>query len=141
MRQERWSQSIRIIIEASLNIRSKQVFKARLSTLLDQAFDLLRSSPSSDKKGVGHVNNNQVINTKTGDETTGPRYNDATSDLLGKNFYSCENNEISKVQTGLTEVAVPKNARLVRFSGQEICERRKVANIIPTCKRSLSEVA
>lgn len=32
----------------------------------------------------------------------------------------------------LTQVAVPKYTRLIRFGGDQICERREVSDVVPT---------
>lgn len=77
---------------------SKQGFPSRVATLLHQALHFLRARTRCDKKSVWHVNDNQIVDSETGDQSSGPRNNNPTGNLL------CENCE----KTVLVSISVLK---------------------------------
>ena len=115
---------------------SEELLPARVAALLDEALDLLRARTRGDEQGVGHVDDDEVIDPEHGDEPARARHDDAARGLLGDDcgvgaalasprWY--EGDERKR-----TEATVTENAGLVRLRGEQVRKRREVADVVPT---------
>lgn len=61
---------------------------ARVATLLHEPLHLLRTRACGDEQGVGHVDNDQIVDSKEGNQPAGPGHNDTPGSLLCDNCVS-----------------------------------------------------
>jgi hypothetical protein len=64
----------------------EEVLPAGVAALFHKALYFLGTSASSDQQGVGHIDDDQIIDTQTGDQTTRPWHNDTTGHLFSENY-------------------------------------------------------
>jgi hypothetical protein len=69
-----------------LTCQSKQRFPSCFFAFSHESLDLLRSSTRGNEKGVWHIDDDQIVHSKAGDETTRSRDNNASSNLFCQNW-------------------------------------------------------
>ena len=110
---------------------SEQDFPSSFTAFLDQALHLLRARTRGDEERVWHVDDNQIVDAKTGNQPSRPRDHNSTRSLLGENLKKFSK-QPETWRRAHTKVRITEYAGLTGFCGEEICERREVADIIPT---------